>query len=150
MALRMRLNPSSTSQSRKDYSPESRSSPITRIKRRRFRIKLSSVLATYIKFVSQKLGDGRYAEMGSVESATKKSVFDTASTESASLAPPTQHEEDHRKGDALSQQEPVGMQDLELLKRTAAQQAEMIADESLTHLRFRATAFKISPPGIGF
>lgn len=139
MRMKARHNPVLTSN-----FPERRSlkcSSIGRGGKKRSRVKLSSILATYIKFVSQVPGPDEDTDLSNetrlVESTTGGSALNAASTESAHLAALAKREEDHLQKPTSSQQESVATGELESLKQIASRQEEIIANESLTHLGTR-------------
>ena len=90
---------------------------------RRFRVKLSSVLAAYIDLIARKR-PSEYSQCTKVITYSPKPL--------GYLASPTQHSEEN-----TSSQSKLMLQQLVLLKELATRQSEMVSKESLAYLKVR-------------
>lgn len=110
-----------------------------RRKSRRLRIKLSSILATYIKGVSHLPdtgGDIRLPpDTGLVEFATHETALNAASFEKSHLLAMITREESDPQNLTTPQKNLAARRELESLNRIAAHQIEIVAEESLNYLR---------------
>lgn len=138
MALAMRQNPALRWESRTCQSWQTQSSSSQKPKARRFRLKISSVLAKYIRSVAALAPSNShgYASGDPISASihTSEPALDASSIAHAQMIGSAQDEHDLSRDTKSSMQEPTLEQELELLKRTASRQTEMVARESLTYL----------------